>query len=172
MPTTRRTKKPANAAFLDKEPAASHQAFADFITETTGHLVPVGDVALIQRLYPLYLKSPAVQAVKRAEKEQREREAAARAAAKAERLKERLAAIEAQRRKLLDELGIDGQLEGQDAPVLSLVVPAETEGVEDDEPQTVVLAESEDDFVEAEEAEEDGDDDLWDDDGDEEVEDF
>lgn len=176
MPGTRRgARKPANAALLDKEPAASHQALADFIASTTGHMVAVGDVALVQRVYPLYLKSPAVAAAKRAEKEQRERAAAERAAEKRRRAEERLAALNEQRRKLLDELGIDGELEGQDAPVLSLVpseTPDEVEEPEAEEPRTIVLAESEDDFVEGDtESDEDEDDDLWED-SDEEVEDF
>lgn len=176
MPGTRtgRSRKPVNAAYLDKEPAASHQAFADFITSTTGHLVPVGDVALVQRLYPLYLKSPAVVKAKQAEKEARDKEARERAEAKARKNRERLAALDEQAARIRKELGLDtDDAVGQ---VLSLVPSpteesddSEEEAVTDDEPTTLVLAESTDDFVEAES--EDEDDDLWEDD-DEEVEDF
>lgn len=180
MPGTRkgstRTRKPANAAFLDKEPAASHQTFADFIAETTGHIVPVGDVALVQRLYPVYLKSPAIVKAKQAEKEERERQAKAKADEKARRNKERLAALEEQAARLRRELGIEtDDAVGQ---VLSLVPSPVDEGsdepeadeVADEEPTTLVLAESEDNFVEAEDADE-ADDDLWED-NDTEVEDF
>lgn len=159
-----------NKAYLSKDPTGVHEGFAEFIAKTTGHTVPVGDVALVQRLYPLYLKSPQVVKAREAEKAAREKEAREKQAAKEARLKERLATLEAQRRALLDQLGIEEEQESKPAPVLPFPKPKavaepEPEDTEDDQPVEVVL--STDSF---EEPEQDpaADDDLWGDDGDEE----
>lgn len=159
-----------NKAYLSKDPTGVHEGFAEFIAKTTGHTVPVGDVALVQRLYPLYLKSPQVVKAREAEKAAREKEAREKQAAKEARLKERLATLEAQRRALLDQLGIEEEQESKPAPVLPFPKPKavaepEPEDTEDDQPVEVVL--SNDSFEEPEQDPE-ADDDLWGDDGDEE----
>lgn len=159
-----------NKAYLSKDPTGVHEGFAEFIAKTTGHTVPVGDVALVQRLYPLYLKSPQVVKAREAEKAAREKEAREKQAAKEARLKERLATLEAQRRALLDQLGIEEEQESKPAPVLPFPKPKavaepEPEDTEDDQPVEVVL--STDSFEEPEQDPE-ADDDLWGDDGDEE----
>lgn len=100
------TRRP-NAAYLKKPPSAVHEGFAEFIAKTTGVTVEAKVVGLVQRLYPLYLKSPAVQKAKEAERAEREAEAQRKAEEKAARLRERLAKIEADRLRVLKELGIE-----------------------------------------------------------------
>lgn len=154
MATPRKPKRP-NASYLKKTPSEVHEGFAAYITETTGMEVDAGLVALVQRLYPVYLKSPAVVEARAAEKAAREAEAARKAAEKEARLKERLAKIEEQRQRVLAELGLDDVTE---PPALS-VVP-------DEEEPEVEVTESEDEVVVLSE-ESDEDEELWDDDEDE-----
>lgn len=162
--TTTRKKLP-HKAILDKEPSALHESLAEFIASTTGHSVPVGEVALVQRLYPLYLKSPAVQRAKEAERVAREEAARKKQEAKEARLRERLAAIEAQRRELLDALGIDGEQEGQDAPVLPFPKPkAVAEPENEDEDETIIVTLSDDGFEEPDTQDDDGFEDVANDD--------
>lgn len=104
------TRRP-HAAYLKKPPTPVHEGFAEFITKGTGHEVDAQTVGLVQRLYPVYLKSPAVQKAKAAEQEERERAAREKAEAKAARLRDRLARIEEDRRKVLAELGLDEDLD-------------------------------------------------------------
>jgi len=165
-----------HAKVLKTEPSALHQGLAAYIEKTTGHTVPVGDVALVQRLYPKYLKSPAVVKQREEEAARKQREADEKAAQKRQRAQARLDALEEQRRRLLAELGIDGEQESQDAKVLDFPTPAEPEADDEDEdegePETFTL-EAEDEFVEPEsDDEDDEDDDDWGDDEDDDEEDF
>lgn len=100
-------RRPKNAALLKMEPTEQHTTLADFITSTTGQEVSAETVGLVQRAYPLYLKSPVVQKARAAEKARREKEAAAKAAEKRQKLQARLDRIEEQRKKLLSDLGIE-----------------------------------------------------------------
>jgi hypothetical protein len=106
------TRRP-NAAYLKKPPSAVHEGFAEFIAKTTGVTVEAKVVGLVQRLYPLYLKRPAVQKAKEAERAEREAEARRKAEEKAARLRERLAKIEADRLRVLKELGVE---DAEDTP--------------------------------------------------------
>lgn len=168
MPAPRKPKR-VNAAYLKKEPTETHQAFAEYIFNTTGQEVSNEIVALVQRLYPLFLKSPAVVEAREKAKAEREAEEARKQAEKQRRVRERLAKIEAQRAKLLADLGLD---EGQDPeePVNLSVVPEPDPEVEAD------LAEVEDNDGEPEsdevtlEDDSEEDEDLWDDE--DEAEDF
>lgn len=160
-----------NKAYLTKDPTGVHEGFAEFIAKTTGHTVPVGDVALVQRLYPLYLKSPQVVKAREAEKAAREKAEQEKAERKRQRAQARLEALEEQRQRLLAELGIDAEQESKPAPVLPFPKPVavpEPEPEDDDTeegPVEVVL--SNDSFEEPEQDPE-ADDDLWGDDEDEE----
>lgn len=169
------TRKPL-AAYLKKDPTGVHEGFAEFIEKQTGHTVPVGDVALVQRLYPLYLKSPAVAKARAAEKAAREKEAREREEAKAARLKARLDKIEAQRRALLDALGIEEEQESKPASVLPFPKPkavkaaeeTEPEATEPEEPETVEVTLSDDEFVETGDGDDDWGDEAASDESDEE----
>lgn len=99
-----KSKGPANAGLLKQAPTSTHVALAEFITDTTGEAVGAETVALVQRAYPLYLKSPAVEAQKAAEKAEKERQAAERAAKRAAEIRARLEKIEAERAKILAQL--------------------------------------------------------------------
>jgi hypothetical protein len=96
-----------NIEYLDKAPSEVHQGFTEWIAATTGHTVPSGDVALVLRLYPLYLKSPAVVAARDLEKAERDRVKAVKEAERKERLQAKLDKIEESRAKLLAELGLE-----------------------------------------------------------------
>lgn len=171
-----------NAAYLKKAPTAVHSGFAEYIEKTTGHVVPIGDVALVQRLYPLYLKSPAVVKARDAEKAARDAEAAVKKAAKDAKLRERLAQIEEQRRDVLTKLGIDPEFEvsgdpDEDGDVDGDVTLSLVEDENEDLPSGPAVLESADEFevlepepVEGEPAvvsAEDPDAELWDADGEE-----
>lgn len=159
-----------NKAYLTKEPTGVHEGFAEFIAKTTGHTVPVGDVALVQRLYPVYLKSPQVVKAREAEKAARDKAEREKAEAKRQRARARLEALEAQRRKLLDELGIDGEQESQSAPVLPFPKPkvvAEPEPEDNEEAGPIEVVLSADSFEEPEQDPADDTDDWGDDDGEE-----
>ena len=161
--------RPKHAAYLKKDPSPVQTEFAVWIEKVTGHVVPVGDVALVQRLYPLYLKTPEVVKAREAAAVARKKEEEERAARVLAKKKARLAAIEAERQRLAAELGVEV------GPALS-VVPDADEVVEaevvEDESTGLVLGESDDEFVEPQEEDpEESDDDLWEDD-DNEVEDF
>ena len=120
-----------NAQYLHKEPTPAHEEFARYITDTTGIEVDAFSVGLIQRLYPLYLKSPAVRKAKDAERAAREAEKAAREQARRAKAQEKLAKLEEQRQKLLAELG-------EDAPDSDPVAErgTDSEGIEfDPEPE-------------------------------------
>jgi hypothetical protein len=165
---TRRT----HAAYLKKEPSKVQGEFAAWIEKTTGHVVPAGDVALVQRLYPLYLKSDEVVKAREAAAAQREKEARAAEAAKVAKKREKLARIEAERAKLLADLGIEN-----DGPELSVVPDSVTDEEWTDEATGLVLGTTDDEFVEpeadpedADDFEEESDEDLWEDP--DEVEDF
>lgn len=161
------TRKP-NAGLLKVEPTATHKALAEFIEKTTGHVTPSGDVALVQRAYPLFLKSPAVVKAREAEAEAKAAAEKTKAEAKEARLKERLAKVEADRQRLLKELGIEtddvtgpaitvGNPETEAAPAkvtLKVVEPAA------DPPEGVVAGDADDDFVETVSDDDDGD--QWD----------
>ena len=172
-PSARR-KKPVNAAYLKKAPNDGHVGLAAYITATTGEEMDAATVALVQRLYPLYLKSPAVvkareaaEAAKAEEKARKERE-------KRERAQARLDRIEEQRRKLLAELGIEdeggkvidastrfvdkGIVFGDDAEdAEDSEEPEEVEAVvePDEEPETVEATLEDDEDWEEDEDEED-----------------
>lgn len=175
---TPRRKKPANAGLLKKDPTTVHEAVAVYIAETVGVEVDPATVALVQRVYPLYLKSPAVTAQKDAERRQREAEKAAKEAARQKKVKERLAKIELDRQRLLKQLGIT-------EPALAVVGAEERftddSGVEVEE-DVPVTAESEDGWSEttdlsgdeeSEDEESEEDDDVpWDDDDTDGEEDF
>lgn len=146
MPRASKPKGPENAGLLKSKPSSTHEALAAYITDTTGEAVGAEVVALVQRAYPLYLKSPAVEAAKAAEREAKEREKAERERKRAEQVKARLDKLEQERAKLLE------QLQG------AQFVP--TEEVEDDEPEDepevivdeaaepeVVVEEADDEFV-------------------------
>lgn len=187
-----------NAKYLKKTPTPVHEAFAEYIKKTTGHEISVGDVAVIQWLYPLYLKTPAVVKARESAKAARDAEKATKDEAKRTRQRERLAQIEAQRRKLLEDLGEDpdfevsGDPESEESPKLAAAKAAlhtvpdvdESNWTDpddgDDAPNGPVVLESTDEFQEPEpeivsagepEPEagtDDGDGDGWDDTGDEE----
>lgn len=140
-------KKPENAGLLKKEPTEAHRGLAAYITKTTGVETTPETVALVQRAYPLYAKSPEVAEAREAEKKAREEEAARKRAKKAERLRERLAKMEAQRQKLLAELGLDDVSE---PPVLTVVEePEEDEelvvAMKDDDDEVDVFSDEDDD---------------------------
>lgn len=139
-------KKPVNAGLLTKEPTEAHEGLAAYITKTTGREVDGATVALVQRAYPLYAKSPEVAKAREAEKAKREAEAARKQAEKEARLKERLAKIEEQRQRVLAELGLDDVSE---PPVLTVVEEPEPEEepevvIEDDEDEDVFADEDDD----------------------------
>lgn len=177
MATPRKPKR-VNASYLKKVPSEVHQAFAEYIFNTTGTEVNAEVVALVQRLYPLYLKSPAVVEAREKAKAEREAEAARKAAEKAQRVKERLAKLDEQRQKLLAELGLEG--EPAEAEVIDAADRFETSDedvdLSDDEPETEEAEDDEpedDDEPEAEEVtlpedEDEEDDDLWEDEDDSE----
>ena len=168
---TRTRKRPVHADYLDKEPTAQHEGFAAYIEEVTGQGVTPAVVGLVQRLYPLYLKSDAVQKAKEEAQRQKEEAAAKAKAAKERKLKERLARVEADRARLLAELGIEPGAtvieaadrfeqepdadEGQEDAHGVRPVSEPDEG-EDEEPQATNVTLTEDD------------DDLWDDEDEEE----
>lgn len=163
MATRSKPKRPVNAEYATKAPSEVHEAFAAFITSTTGVEVDAATVGLVQRVYPLFLKSPEVTAARDAAKAERENARAQREAVKKAKLQARLDRIEAERQRVLKSLGVP-----DDGPALSLVgeeVTDESEEVtepdEDGEPE-----------AQAEEAtltdeSEDADDDWGDDDSDE-----
>jgi len=174
MATPRKPKR-VNASYLKKDPSEVHEGFASYIEATTGTEVPAATVALVQRLYPLYLKSPAVVEAREKAKAEREAEEARKQAEKQRRVRERLAKIEAQRAKLLADLGLDEQ--NPEEPVSLSVVPdpevenelAEVEDNADEESDGE--PESEEVTLE-DDSEEDEDEDLWDDEDEDEAEDF
>lgn len=167
-----RTKRglPVNHKYVAMDPTDTHVGVSAYIEKTTGQTVPAETVALVQRLYPLYLKSPEVQKAKEAAEAAKAAEAAAKEAEKKRRLKERLAKIEAQRVKLLADLGQDVALAAVPEPE-----PVEEflDSLPDDEPEPEPEPEvAEDGEPEAEEVTfGDGDEDDWDDE-DEDEEDF
>jgi hypothetical protein len=156
------TRRP-NAGLLKVEPSEGHKALAEFIEKTTGHTVPVGEVALVQRAYPLYLKSPSVVKAREAEAAAKAKAAEDKEKAKQDRLRARLEAIEAQRAKLLRDLGIE--TDDETGPTALSVVADEPEGATltlgDDSPV------AEDEFIDLTPDADEGDDD-WGDDNDEE----
>jgi hypothetical protein len=177
-----------NKAYLTKAPSKVQSEFAAWIEKTTGHTVPEGDVALVQRLYPLYLKTPDVVKARDAAAAERAKEKAAREKRVKEQKAAALARAEEQAARLRRELGIDTD---DETSVINLAVarkqaaPVEDDSETTDESTGLVLGSPDDEFVEvtpdedetAETVEEpsgddtDDDDDLWDDDSDEE-EDF
>lgn len=171
-----RAKKPEHAALAEKTPSEVHKGFAAFIAKATGVEVSAENVALVQRAYPLYLKTPEV--VKAREEQQ-----AARAKAKADkdaekkaRLRARLDKIEAERQAVLARMGVEG-ISGEDIAGTPLAVVRndvdpdptdptyEAEG-DDGESQSVEVSVAEAAAESAEDADADEDDDDWGDDED------
>lgn len=162
-------RKPVNAAYLAKDPSEVHEGFAAYIAKTTGHEVPVGDVALVQRLYPIYLKTPEVVKAKEAAAARKEREAREREERKQQRLKDRLARIEEQRLALLAELG-EGSEEPEAEPEPVAAAPKKTAAKArlkvvaeepEPEPEPVEVTLSDDEFVETG-GDDSADEDDWD----------
>lgn len=169
--------RPKHAAYLKKAPSKVQSEFAAWIEKVTGHAVPAGDVALVQRLYPLYLKTPEVVKARKAAKQARDEEAAKKAEKVRKQKQERLVALEQQRHRLMQELGLEPEGE---VPSLAVVpdieadMPASHEELardaEDettDESTGLVLGAPSDEFVEVTpdedgEASDGDDDDLWD----------
>lgn len=165
-------KKPANEKYVQQEPSEVHSGLAEFINKTTSAEVEPETVALVQRLYPLYLKSPAVKKAREAERARKEAEKAAKEEAKRQRAQERLAKLEAERERLLASLGESSADRFTDDKGITFgKADPETEVEADDEPVEVEETEAEDEFVTSEESDDDDDDDEWDDDDDDE-EDF
>lgn len=160
------TRKP-NAGFLKKEPSETHKAVAEYVTKTTGHAVSAGDVALVQRLYPLYLKSDEVVKAREAAEQQRREAEEKKRKEKEDRLKARLREAEERAAKLRRELGLDTDDETV-PPVAESSIDEDEEPA--DEPAVLTLSTDEpaDEFVET--SDEDDDDDWGD--LDEDVEDF
>ena len=153
------SRKP-NAGLLKKEPTELHAGLAEFINKTVGpDLVDPELVALVQRAYPLYTKSPAVQKARAAEKAARDAERAERENARKARLQERLDRIEAERRKVLEALGVEPM------EVPKPVESADEEGFVEEPEVSVESGEVPEDDPEEEESEDDED---WGDDEDEE----
>lgn len=177
MAATRR-KRPVNAAYLKKTPSEVHNGFAEYITSTTGEEVSAETVSLVQRLYPLYLKSPAVVRAKEAAAAAKAEEAARKKAEKDARLKERLAKIEEQRAKLLADLGIEGDLDGEkQGDVIDASTRFTDHGItfgeqaeEDDEDEDTEPEEDEDEVAEEATITDESDEDEWDDEDDDESE--
>lgn len=163
MATRSKPKRPVNAEYATKAPSEVHEAFAAFITSTTGVEVDAATVGLVQRVYPLFLKSPEVTAARDAAKAERENARAQREAVKKAKLQARLDRIEAERQRVLKSLGVS-----DDGPALSLVGEEVT-----DEPEEVTEPDEDGEpEAQAEEAtltdeSEDADDDDWGDDADE-----
>jgi hypothetical protein len=162
---TRKPKPPVNAEYAAKEPSEVHNAFSTFITTTTGVEVDARTVGLVQRLYPLFLKSPEVAEARNAAKAERESQRSQREAVKKAKLQRRLDKIEEERQRVLKSLGVT------DAPAaLSLVgeeVDPEVDAEDGEEPEA--------EEVTLPEPEEVTEDDEWDDDepsGDEDEEEF
>lgn len=145
-------KKPEHADLALKKPTEVHEYFAAFINAAVGVEVDAETVALVQRAYPLYLKSPDVAAAREAEKAARAEQKAQAERVKEARLKARLAKIEAQRQKTLKALGLEPDAEVVEAEDRFVpVVEAEPE------PEEITLP-----------ADDDDDEDVWDDEDEEE----
>lgn len=163
-------RRPVNAAYLKKDPSAQHEGFSAYIAKTTGHEVPIGDVSLVLRLYPKYLKSDDVVKAKEAAARARQEAAEAKAKEKRERAQKRLDALEEQRQRLLAELGIEDEQESKDGddepnPVVRLrSVPDTDERDNEDDGPAEILVLGDSDVVDEDDEDED---DLWDDDEDE-----
>lgn len=155
-----RKSKP-NAGLLKKAPTELHEGLAEFINTTVAPgLVDAETVALVQRAYPLYTKSPAVQKAREAERRAREAEKAEREAARKARLQERLDKIEAERRKVLEALGLEAMevpepVADEEEPEVS-VESGEVPDEEADESEAEVeVTEDEDEWEDDDETEED-----------------
>lgn len=98
-------KKLINAEVAKRPANETHVALAVYINETTGVLLEPEQVALVHRLYPLFLKTPAVVKAREEEKKRRAAEAAEREAARTAKARARLAKLDAQRAKLLAQVG-------------------------------------------------------------------
>jgi hypothetical protein len=159
-----------NKAYLAKQPSKVQSEFAAWIEKTTGHVVPEGDVALVQRLYPLYLKTPEVVKARDAATAEREKEAAAREQRVREAKADRLRKAEEQAARLRRELGID--TDDETGPAALSVVPATVDEDDDDDSETtdhatgLVLGAPTDEFVEVTPEEDDTDVDTVDTDAD------
>lgn len=167
MPTKQKTKKPVNAGYLTKDPSESHVEFANFITRTTGEEVSPATVGLVQRLYPLYLKSPDVAKAREAERAAKAAEKAQKDAAKAARLKARLDKIEAQREKLLAALDLDPLGEPEDEEPIRFA-----ESAPEPEPEVEETEDEDDGEEESEEVTVEDDEDEWGSEDDDDEEDF
>lgn len=128
-----------------KPPTETHAGLAAFIAQEAGVNIPVEHVALVQRMYPAFLKSPAVTEAREARKAEREARKARQAAEKERRRLERIAAIKAELARL--------------------------DGTEPPEPRTLfhtgglpIADESNDEFQVVALSDDDDDDDLWTDD--------
>jgi hypothetical protein len=92
----------------DKKPTEAHKAFADYIKSTHGTKISAATVALVQRAYPEYLKSPAVVEARQAKSAARAEEAKRKAAEKQAKMQARLDRLENERAALLERLGVTG----------------------------------------------------------------
>lgn len=164
-PVKKTARRPANVKVLKEAPNDTHEALSGYITRTTGQEIDALTVSIVQRLYPLYLKSPDVLKAKEALKAARDAEAAAREATKRARLTDRLERLEAERQKVLEDLGYaDKDDEPEEVPVQDSgpVEPA----VKRKRPLEAVAVEPKPEP----EPEDEGDDEEWDDDDDNVVE--
>lgn len=162
MATRSKPKRPVNAEYATKAPSEVHEAFAAFITSTTGVEVDAATVGLVQRVYPLFLKSPEVTAARGAAKAERENARAQREAVKKARLQARLDKIEAERQRVLKSLGVS-----DDGPALSLVGEEVADESEVTEPDEDGEPEAQAEEATLTDESEDADDDDWGDDADE-----
>lgn len=156
-------KKPVNFALTQKDATPDHEAFAEYIRTTTGVDIEAGAVAIIQRAYPLYLKSPEKVAAKEAERLAREAEKAEAEAKKQARLKARLDKIENERRAVLRSMGLldeEEESEDEDTEEEAEVVP-----ITKAKPKVKVVLDPEPDEDEESEEEESA---PWDDEDEEE----
>lgn len=119
----------------DRPPTDAHKAFAAYIKNTHGTKVSAATVALVQRAYPEYLKSPELVAARAQKAAQRESEREAKAAAKAERMQARLDRLDAERAALMN------RLQRRTAPIAEAEVDGESEADAD----VAIAAATEDD---------------------------
>lgn len=129
--------KRVNAEYLDRDPSEVHTGLSEYIEETTGRAISAGDVALVQRLYPVYLKSDDVRKARERAEAERQAEIERKAAEKRERAQRKLDRLNEERAKLLAELGVD-----EEATVTALRVVSEDKPIEAaDEPDDEVIGE-------------------------------
>lgn len=148
----------------------THKAVSAYIKRETGKAVKPEMVALVQTLATAYRKDPANVQAREAAKNARAAEKAAVEEKKRRRAQERLDRLEAQRVRLLKQLGQDPEaVTSQTAQVLAFPsqTPMEADpsdvgdepDTEDEESEEAVVLEAEDAFTAS--SEDDDDDDPW-----------